>query len=395
MSIQKLPNRGGQYLVRWREGGKQQSRLFKRKGDAQAFENDILRRKALGPIASTIMQSQMKLEDFVTQEWWPRYAIPNLAPDTRRRYLEIWSHDLLPRVGGYPLREITAELIEVAVRDELAKAGLGVASQRKALHLLSAILKRAVVRGLVPVNQASLIQMPKTPPRARPQPLSPLTVERIRQIMLAPRTRTVPASAAGKRPQRAYQSAVGSPLERQRNALIVSTLAYAGLRPGEDRSSRWSDVRERTLYVYATKTRRERDVDLLAPLAQDLAEWRLANGRPADRALIVARPTGGEWTRSDWGNWRNRVWRPAAIEAGVTGDLRPYRLRGSFVSLLLWSGMDVVEVAEQAGHSVATLAHDYAGVIKELKGQPKVPAAEAIRLARTEVALPKWRRVER
>jgi hypothetical protein len=76
------------------------------------------------------------------------------------------------------------------------------------------------------------------------------------------------------------------------------------------------------------------------------------------------------------------VWRPAAIAAGVTGDLRPYRLRGSFVSLLLWSGMDLVEVADQAGHSVATLARNYAGVIRELKDQPRLPAAEAIRRAR-------------
>lgn len=68
--------------------------------------------------------------------------------------------------------------------------------------------------------------------------------------------------------------------------------------------------------------------------------------------------------------------------AGVTGDVRVYRLRGSFASLLLWEGMAVTDVADQAGHSVATLAARYAGVIRELNGQPRVPAAEAIRLAR-------------
>jgi integrase len=76
------------------------------------------------------------------------------------------------------------------------------------------------------------------------------------------------------------------------------------------------------------------------------------------------------------------VGRPAAIAAGVTGDLRPYRLRASFVSLLLWSGEDLAYIAEQAGHSVATLARHYAGVMREMKGQPRVPAADAIRLAR-------------
>jgi hypothetical protein len=62
--------------------------------------------------------------------------------------------------------------------------------------------------------------------------------------------------------------------------------------------------------------------------------------------------------------------------------MRPYRLRGTFVSLLLWSGEDLAYVAEQAGHSIATLAKHYAGVIAELKGQPKIPAADAIRQAR-------------
>lgn len=79
------------------------------------------------------------------------------------------------------------------------------------------------------------------------------------------------------------------------------------------------------------------------------------------------------------------MYRTAAIAAGITGDLRPYRLRGSFVSLLLWEGRSLTYVAEQAGHSVATLAKHYAGVLRELEHQPRLPAAEAIRDARERV----------
>jgi hypothetical protein len=109
-------------------------------------------------------------------------------------------------------------------------------------------------------------------------------------------------------------------------------------------------------------------------------------GRPSDDSLIVPTTDGDAWERYDWQNWRRRVWRPAAIAAGVTGDLRPYRLRGSFVSLLLWEGRSLTYVAEQAGHSVAALAKHYAGVIKELEDQPRVPAAEAIVEARERIA---------
>ncbi|MFZ0376816.1 MAG: hypothetical protein WCD11_31190 [Solirubrobacteraceae bacterium] len=54
-------------------------------------------------------------------------------------------------------------------------------------------------------------------------------------------------------------------------------------------------------------------------------------------------------------------------------------------ALLLWEGRSLAYVAEQAGHSIATLARYYAGVIKELEDQPRVPAEEAIRHARAEV----------
>lgn len=270
-------------------------------------------------------------------------------------------------------------------RDQMSRANVGVPTQRKALMLLQGILKRAVVRGLIPINPAQLVDKPRQRPTQLPQPLSPVTIERIRAHMLQPRTRIVPAAGIGKRPRREHEARVGSPRERQGDALIVSMLAYAGLRPIEDCGCTWGDLRDHTLHVFATKTGRARDIDLVAPLSQDLAQWRLACGRPPDSELIIARSDGGAWTREDWANWRGRIWRSAAIAAGVTGDLRPYRLRGSFVSLLLWEGRSLTYVAEQAGHSIATLARHYAGTMRELETKPRVPAAEAIRQAREEV----------
>ena len=334
--------------------GSRACRCFLRADDARAFDIDIKRRKQLGALAPGIIQSRKTLAEFVEEEWWPRYAIPNLAPDTRRRYLEIWSSHLLPHLGEYELREITPMAVE-DFRERMHRGNVGAPTQRKALMLLQGILRRAVVRGLIPINAAQLVDKPKQRPTQLPQPLSPLTIERIRANMLQPRTRVVPAAGTGKRPRREYEAHIGSPRERQRDALIVSMLAYAGLRPIEDRGCTSGDLRDHTLHVFATKTGRARDIDLVAPLAQDLAQWRIACGRPRDNELIIARPSGGAWTREDWANWRQRIWRPAAIAAGVTGDLRPYRLRGAFVSLLLWEGRSLTYVAEQAGHSIATL----------------------------------------
>ncbi|MGO9974372.1 MAG: hypothetical protein ACLP01_16525 [Solirubrobacteraceae bacterium] len=176
MSVRK---RGKQFEVRWSEGGRKLSRAFIRAEDARAFDIDIKRRKQLGALATGIIQSRQTLAEFGEEEWWPRYAIPNLAPDTRRRYLEVWGVHLLPGLGAYELREITPMVVE-DFRERMTRGNGGAPTQRKAMMLLQGILRRAVVRGLIPINPAQLVDKPKQRPTQLPQPLSPLTVEQIR-----------------------------------------------------------------------------------------------------------------------------------------------------------------------------------------------------------------------
>lgn len=184
------------------------------------------------------------------------------------------------------------------LRAQLAGRGLCAASIRKATLLLSGIMRRAVVRELIPSNPVALVDRPKAQPLQPPKPLAPVTVERIRA---AP---------------------------RQRDATLVSLLAYGGLRPGEATTARWGELGERTLHVQASKTGRARVLRLLSPLVSDLAEWRLASGRPADRELIFGceqvaqsrRRESIEWQPHDWQNWVQRIYQPAAVDAGVTGD---------------------------------------------------------------------------
>jgi hypothetical protein len=104
MSVKWNPKRG-KYEVRWLEGGRHPSRLFDRKGDADAFDLEKKRQRQLGALAPTVMRSRITLAQFVAEDWWPRYAIPNLAEDTRRRYLEVWgTHVLLSEKLRVPLR---------------------------------------------------------------------------------------------------------------------------------------------------------------------------------------------------------------------------------------------------------------------------------------------------
>jgi integrase len=74
----------------------------------------------------------------------------------------------------------------------------------------------------------------------------------------------------------------------ERDAALISVLAYAGLRPQKALALSWAHVRHRTLRVERaaslgelrdTMTRSHRTVRLLAPLAEDLAAWRRRAGR--------------------------------------------------------------------------------------------------------------------
>ena len=122
---------------------------------------------------------------------------------------------------------------------------------------------------------------------------------------------------------------------------------------------------------------------LLGPLASDLAEWRLACRRPPADALVFPAHDAGPWSRDDWGNWRNRIFGPAARAAGIE-KARPYDLRHSFCSLLIHEGATVVEVARQLGQSPLMTLNTYGHVFDELQGGERLSAEEQIRRARAK-----------
>jgi len=64
----------------------------------------------------------------------------------------------------------------------------------------------------------------------------------------------------------------------------------------------------------ATKTSQNRTVRLLGPLKADLAEWRLAAGRPGDEALVFPAAQGAAWTEPAYQSWRRRAFTAAAID---------------------------------------------------------------------------------
>jgi integrase len=174
--------------------------------------------------------------------------------------------------------------------------------------------------------------------------------------------------------------------------LIVSLLAYTGIRPGELRALRLGDAREKTMLVEraanpdgsikTTKTDHRRTVRLLAAPSQDLLEYRLAIGRPPETTLLLVDDDGRAWDKSAWDVWRADRWAPACRAVGLDPVPRPYDLRHSFASLLLAEGRQQLYVAEQLGHSLSVLVSTYAHLITEYAEQQPINAETEIAAAR-------------
>jgi len=380
VSVERARNGKG-YVVRWREHGRQRSRKFDVAKDARLFDAEARRRRQLGPalaLEQLTARGGPTLDQWIAERWTPEHGA-TLERSTIERYLSVLACHIADELGDVPLRELTVARLR-AWQAGLTAAGVSAGTIHKCRTFLSSVLSHAAENEAIPGNPLSLVRAPKAAHRDAAAPLAPVLVEEIRRELLNPRAREVPASIAGQRKRRRYElAAPGTAATRRRDALIVSLLAYAGLRPGELQALRWGDVGEGTVHVQratapdgtikATKTGQRRVVQLLSPLAVELREYRLASGRPPDAALVFPGADGEPWRKSDWQMWRVDRWAPACRAIGLDPAPRPYDLRHSFVSLLLAARRDPAHVAAQAGHTLTVMFHTYWHLVREYEAR--------------------------
>ena len=397
MSVQRARGRNG-WRVRWREAGRQHERKFALKRDADAWDREVQRRMQLGPLAVQQLTARggPTLGQWTAERWAPEHAVM-LADSTRDRYAEVYSVHIAPWLDDVPLGHFSAPLLH-AWQAALIKGGVGPGTIHKARTLLSSVLRHAAENGAIMANPLSLVRAPKSASCGAVRPLSPVVVERIRAAMLKPAPRVVAGSSPGRRARRRYElPAPGTAQTRRRDALIVSMLAYAGLRPGELRALPLAAVRENTILVERganpdgsskpTKNRQHRTVRLLSALAQDVREYKLTAGRPAEKTLILLDDEGKPWDKTAWQMWRVDRWSPACRAVGLDPVPRPYDLRHSFASLLLAEGRQPIWIAKQLGHSLAVFLSTYAHLIDEYEHRDRINVDAEIGEARGQVGV--------
>lgn len=362
------------FRVRWVDpvSGERRGEEFDTQAEAIDFKAKLRLAKRAGRLAELDAGRETLAVFFA--EWWDVHASVVLQRNTLRKYASFWNVHALPRLGHHEMRQIDAHVV-ATFRQALEGDNVGAPTIQGTMAMLQGVFRIAILWRRATANPFTDVRKP-TIAKAAVRPLAPASIEAI--------SWHVPATI---------------------DQILVYLIAYAGLRPEEALALQWMHVRKGTILVeqknvdgeviVGQKTRRPpRTVDLLKPLAQDLAAYRLASGRPGDDAYVIAREDHKPWHDHDYRNWRRRVFRPAASAAGLTNTgpwtktnpyqgPRPYDLRHSFASLRIHEGeLSIPDLAGQMGHSPQMLLNTYSHVIAELRGQRKMNADAQITRAR-------------
>jgi integrase len=329
-NIQKRPN--GKWRARYRHEGKERSRHFSRKSDAQAWLDDIT--------------ATIKTGHFVD---------PNAGKQTVEGYANGWEASqvgadntlalidnalrlhILPTLGQKPIGSLNRSMVQTLVKEWSESYAPG--TVRNYYDVLSRLMAAAVDDKVLAATPCKKITLPPMPEKE----VIPPTVEQVTAITMA-----MP--------------------ERYRAAAVL--LAGSGLRIGELLGLKVADVhpkfktirverqRLQSGLITPPKSRKNRNV----PVGQVVLDALQAHleAFPSDEWLFTPEG-GGPTTYQAW----QRVWRPVRIKTGnpemVTHDLRHF-----FASALIAGGASVKQVQTVLGHSspmitLRTYAHLWPG----------------------------------
>ena len=359
MSVEKVTRVGGEVVwrVRWRQHGRNRARTFSTRRDARDFDAEVRRQRR--PEASQRLTPAPRRSANTDRNGAASHAA-TLAAKTRLHYASLYDYHLRPYLGSIALREITPGRDRRWQADRLASGAGPLAVPCDGS--VGSILEHAFVGGHVSANPARRVKKARSPRREEVQPLSPGTIEAMREALDA------------------------------RDATLISVLAYAGLRPGEAGSEVGRRPRADPAHPAGDLARRGvGHQDAAAPDRPAIGAARcgsavLANGCWSTRRLRARVPWKGG-SAVDAG--RLSVVASAGVQAGDggcrPGARPPVRLRHSFASLLLHEGRSVIYVARQLGHDARLTLTRYGHVIDELEDSPRIDAEAVIADARLAV----------
>jgi hypothetical protein len=200
MTVRPVDNANGtrSYEVRYRDAaGRNRSKTFRRRDDADTFDRETKRAKQLGTL-NQLVAVPITLDEYVETTWAPTYAA---VLGDRTQTLYTWLYDVVisPTLGPSPLHEITPELIGAWQAAELRRKR-GREQIRKAHTLLGNILQRAVEARRIPANPQRLVRKVKPAPKRRVIALAPASERGGAQVVVTTHVRPGSHGGQGRAP---------------------------------------------------------------------------------------------------------------------------------------------------------------------------------------------------
>ena len=339
-----------------RPGDKPIRKNFKTKAEARAWRQDAVVAVRKGtmkaPTATTLEQAAEHLLAGMSDGSIRDRSGGPYKPATIRGYERSLKLRLVPEFGHVRLSSLPRNHVQDFV-DRMLAEGLSASTIKNTLDPLRVIFRRAIRRDEVAVDPTAALDVP---------------ADRGRRDRFA-----TPAEAA--------RLLAALPADER---ALWATAFYTGMRRGELRELRWSDVDlaggmirvERGLddsgEVIRTKTAAgERDIPILSPLKRELVEHGLATGRTGDD-LVFGRTATAPFIPSTVRSRALKAWKAAndrlRAEAQQRGEevdaallLAPIALheaRHSAASLLRAAGVDFKMISAIIGHSSVVITFD-------------------------------------
>ncbi|MDQ6750662.1 MAG: site-specific integrase [Actinomycetota bacterium] len=257
-------------------------------------------------------------------------------PSTIRGYERGLRLHVLPQLGSVRLSALDRGMVQHLV-ERLHGDGYAASSIQNILNPLQVICRRAMHRGEIAIDPTDGLQLPAVRGR-RDTIASPQQAERL-----------IAALPEGER-------------------ALWATAFYAGLRRGELRGLRWTDVDFDAKVIHVRRAWDDSDgeievksdagrraVPMAGPLRQGLAAHRLRTGRTGE-ALVFGRTPTSPFVPSTTRARARKAWKAAGLE-----PLTPHEARHCAASYLIAAGLNAKELSTYLGHADIRVTYNVYG----------------------------------
>lgn len=359
---------------------------FIRKEDAIAWRN-----KNLGDISQGTYETpaqrrqreaaeeeQRKIDGYTFKDYWD-YWIENseIKYSTKRAYKSCAKTHLIPKWGNVPLKAITREAIEHWRLYELAPQRAG--ARKHANDLFRAVLNTALDRGLIDTNPAAIVSRAKQKGRG----------------VRGRNANDLPGNHTPRPVTTTELHKLAEALPENYRALVY-LLAYSGLRIGEARALRRSDIdfEEKTISISRNVTgdgmhrsvedtpktdKSTRVIPMVETVAEELRRHIAAGYSQSGRhGLVFTSPQTGDYM--NYGSFYEALTK--YCRKLEIPRISPHDFRHTTASLLASEGTPEMIIQEILGHTTSKMTRRYVSAYEE----EKRAALEAITKAKTGLA---------